>query len=433
MSAAPYTSRKVVAGYLTVSTLFTLAASLIWAINTVFLIKVAGLTLFQVMLVNSIFTVGQMVFEVPTGVIADTIGRRASIVLCMITLIVSTLMYVASPRFGWGIWGFIAASIILGLGYTFQTGAIDAWVVDALDATGWERPKDTVFARGQVASGVGMLVGSVLGGVLGQIDLSLPYLVRAGLLAVAMVAVLLMIRDEGFEPRPLAWSTFGAETRHILDAGVRFGWRSPVVRPLFFVSAISGVFFFYGFYSWQPYVLDLLGRNLVWLLGVVQAGFSAMGIVGNMCVGLVMREGERRRDPAKVLEVIAWVQAALVVGIGAVGIVFPEPGVAPAAIAIAMWLGWGVLFGLYMPVRMAYVNDHIPSKERATVLSLDAFFGDGGAAVGQPALGWLSDRTSVSVGWLVGALFIAISAPLYRFSGRAALAAVEEREAAVTE
>ena len=146
-----YTSRRVVVGYLGVQSIFTLASSLIWAINTIFLIRNGGLSLFEVMIVNAVFTVGQMVFEVPTGVVADTIGRRASLLLCMVTLLISTVLYVGTPTWGLGIWGFLGASIILGLGFTFQTGALDAWLVDALDFTGWELPKERVFAWGQIA------------------------------------------------------------------------------------------------------------------------------------------------------------------------------------------------------------------------------------------------------------------------------------------
>ena len=281
MNARTYTSRNVIAGYLSVYTLFTLASSVIWAINTIFLMREGGLTIFQVMIVNSVFTVGQMVFEVPTGVVADTIGRRASLLLAMVTLAASTLLYVLTPAWGWGIWGFIGASVILGLGFTFETGALDAWLVDALDATGSERPKERVFAWGQMAGGGGMLVGSLLGGVLGQIGLSVPYVVRTVLLVVAAVLTALLIHDAGFTPRPLKFSTFGDETRNILQAGTTFGWRSRVVRPLLWGSLASGVFFIYGFYSWQPYVLDLLGRDYVWLLGVVTAAFSLMGIGGN--------------------------------------------------------------------------------------------------------------------------------------------------------
>ena len=97
MSAAAYTPRRVVFAYLSTSALFTLAASLIWAINTIFLIQRGGLTLFEVMLVNTAFLVSQMICEVPTGVIADTIGRKASYLLSIGTIIVSTILYVLTP------------------------------------------------------------------------------------------------------------------------------------------------------------------------------------------------------------------------------------------------------------------------------------------------------------------------------------------------
>ena len=420
--ARSYGSRNVVAGYVTVSALFTLAASLIWAINTIFLIREGGLSIFQVMLVNAAFTVGQMVFEVPTGVIADTIGRKASMLLCMVTLLVSTLLYVITPTWGWGIWGFVGASVILGLGFTFQTGAVDAWVVDALDATDWARPKDKVFAWGQMASGGGMLVGSLLGGLLGQIGLSWPYVVRAALLGVAALAVVVLVRDIGFTPRPLRWSTFGVESRRILRAGVTFGWRSRVLRPLLWASTVTGVFGMYGFYVWQPYVLDLLGRNYVWLLGVVQAVFSLAGILGNLLVGRTMREGARRREAARVLERAAGVQALLVFAIAGVGLIFTGTGLLPAGLAIALWLVFGFIFGLATPIRMAYMNEHIPSSERATVLSLDSFFGDAGGAVGQPALGWISVRASIPVAWLIGGAIMAVVPFLYGRSGTAARA-----------
>lgn len=419
-------SRTVVAAYLALGALFTLGASLIWAINTIFLIREGGLTILGVMLVNASFTVAQMVFEVPTGVVADTIGRRASILLSMATLVGSTVLYAITPEMGWGMAGFVIASIVLGLGYTFQTGATDAWLVDALDASGWEGAKDRVFAWGQISWGVGMFVGSLLGGILGQADLVWPYLLRAAVLAGAFVLTLVVVHDTGFEPRPLRRSTFRAETRAILTAGTRYGWRSPVVRPLLWGSALGGLFYLYGFYAWQPYVLDLLGRDYVWLLGVVQAGISLANIGGNMLVGRVSGAIGRSGRP-RLLEAASWTSAAVVLAIGSVGFLAETPGLLPAGIAIGLWLAWSVVLGVYQPIRMSYLNDHIPSPQRATVLSLDAFFADGGGAAGQPALGWLSERCSIPLAWTVGALCLAAQAPLYRISGRAA--AKEEREA----
>lgn len=419
-------ARGVIGAYLTVSVLFILAASMIWAINTIFLMRLGGLTIFEVMLVNASFTVAQMLCEVPTGVVADTIGRKASMLLCMATLAVSTALYVLTPLLHWGIAGFFAASIILGLGFTFQTGAMDAWLVDALDACHWGKPKERVFAWGQMSSGAGMLVGSLAGGFLGQLNLAWPFVVRAVLLVASFVVVLVLVHDEGFVSRELTLSSFGRETRAIFDAGLAFGWRSPVIKPLLAVSALTGLFFIFGFYAWQPFVLKLLGRDYVWLLGVVQAGFSAATMLGNTTVGRLMRAGELRRDPAKVLLGVTLVQAVAVAAIAVVGFSARTPGALPAGLAIAAWLVWGFAFGISMPVRSAYINDYIPSAQRATVLSFDALFGDAGGAAGQPALGWVAQHVSMPLAWLVGGGLTAFAARFYGVSGAAARSAARE-------
>src|SRR5205807_6164798 len=85
--------KRVIRSYLTISALFTLSASLIWGINTLFLLH-AGLTIFEVFVANAAFTAAMALFEIPTGVVADTRGRRASFLLSEATLAVGTLAYV---------------------------------------------------------------------------------------------------------------------------------------------------------------------------------------------------------------------------------------------------------------------------------------------------------------------------------------------------
>ena len=421
MAPRPYTIRRIVFAYVATGALFTLATSLIWAINTIFLLQRGNLTLFEVMLVNTAFLIAQAVCEVPTGVIADTIGRKASFLLAIATISVSTVMYVVTPLVGWGVWGFAGASLLLGLGFTFQTGAVDAWMVDALDAAGWEGSKDTVFARGSQAFGAATLIGSFAGGLLGQIDLVIPYIVRAAVLVLAFLLVVFLVHDSGFEPRPLKLSTFGVETNKILKAGAKYGWRSTVIRPMMFVSAVTGIAGMFVFYSWQPFILDLLGnQNAVWLLGAVQSVASVAMIVGAGLVRRVMRTGELRRHPARVLAVGSAVSALAVLGIAAVGLAKLTPGVVPAGIAILLWLGWSLMFGLLGPVRQGFINEHIPSAQRATVLSLDSLFGDAGGSVGQPALGFVATKMGLPISWVLSSIAFAGAIPLYGASARAA-------------
>jgi MFS family permease len=418
-AAKVFSSRRVVSTYIATNTLFTLSTSVIWSINTLFLMG-AGLTIFEVMLVNATFTLGELIFEVPTGVIADTIGRKASFLIASASLLASTLLYVAAAQYSLGIWWFVIASVMLGFGFACQTGAVDAWLVDALDFTGFMLPKERVFAWNGAATGAATLVGTLGGGFLGQVDLAVPYVVRAGLLAITFFVTLALMREVGFEPRPLKMSSFTQETRKIFDAGVRYGWRHKVVRPLLWVSLAVEMFMFFAFYSWQRYALDLLGRDYVWVVGVLVAGFSLMSIIGNSLVRRIMetRRATRREAPV-VLGVCMAVITALAAGMGVVGLVFRGPGLLPFGLAAGMWLAYGFLFGVIMPVRQGFLNEQIPSARRATVLSLDSFFGDAGGAAGQPALGWLAQRAGLPISWVVGSLFLGISVPLYDRAARA--------------
>ena len=77
--------------YVSLTFISTLAASLIWGINTLFLLN-AGLTNLEAFSANAFFTVGQVLFEIPTGIVADSCGRRFSYLLGAVTLMVSTFI-----------------------------------------------------------------------------------------------------------------------------------------------------------------------------------------------------------------------------------------------------------------------------------------------------------------------------------------------------
>ena len=99
----------------------TLAASLIWGINTIFLLD-AGLSNLEAFAANAFFTAGMVVSEVPTGIVADTIGRRASYLLGTVTLSASTLLYLLLWQLEAQFWLWATVSMLLGLGFTFFTG-----------------------------------------------------------------------------------------------------------------------------------------------------------------------------------------------------------------------------------------------------------------------------------------------------------------------
>ena len=319
----------------------------------------------------------------------------------------STLLYLWFGLAGFGVVPFAIASALLGLGYTFYTGAVDAWMVDALHSVEYEGRLEPIFARYGMVFGAFMLVGTTAGGFLGQLDLWIPYAARAAVLIPAFLLGLLVMRDRGFAARRLTLTSFAGETRRIARAGVVYGLRDRVVRFVMLATLVQGIFFVYGFYSWQKYFLDLLGQDLVWVTGVIAAFVGLTQILGNALVGRITK---RVADRGLILMVAVGVSTAAVVGAALAQQFW---------VAVPLYLVSTAAFGVYMPVKQGWLNARIPSEERATILSLDALFGDGGMTVGQVGLGYLSQVVSIPAAWLVGGLAQAAALPLLARARRA--------------
>ena len=392
--------QRVIRSYLVISGLFTLSASLIWGINTLFLLE-AGLSIFEVFVANAAFTAAMALFEVPTGVVADTRGRRASFLLSELTLAVGTLAYVGVAAIDGGLLLFCLAGVILGLGYTFYSGAVEAWMVDALKATGYPHELDRVFARGATISSVAMIVGTVGGGVLGQVDLSLPYVARAVLVLMAFAVGYRTMHDIGFTPRTLQLQGIIGEMRKVARTGLTYGWKAPAMRLLVIQSFLTWGFFSWAWYAWQPYFLELWGANAVWLSGLIAALFALAGIAGNALVGRLAKPGRRRTT---ILIGASAITTMTMVATGAVQSFW---------VTVPIFLLGAVAGGVLTPVRQTYLHQSIPTTERATLVSFDALLGSLGSVGGQTGLGYLSQERSIPAGFVIGGLATVLAIPIF--------------------
>jgi MFS family permease len=391
-------ARGVQRTYLLLTLLTTLAASFIWGVNTLFLLD-AGLSNAEAFAANAFFSVGQLVFEIPTGVLADTRGRRFSFLLGAGTLLASTLLYLFMWQMHAPLWGFAIASILLGLGFTFFSGATEAWLVDALNATGFTGSLESVFGRAQVVAGGAMLTGSVAGGVIAQFsNLGVPYIVRAAMLGVTLVVAWWFMRDIGFTPER-GVSTAKA-VRNVISGAVDGGLRNRPVRWLMLASPLVGGVGFYAFYAFQPYLLELYGDpNAYSIAGLAAAIVAGAQILGGWLVPRVRRFFKRRTD-ALIL--------GSVLNVGLLALV----GLVPSfALAIVLLSTWALIFAFEMPLRQAFINGLIPSEQRATVLSFDSFMGSAGGVVIQPALGRVADVYGYPASYVVSSAVLALAVP----------------------
>lgn len=381
------TSQSVKRTYFLLTLLSTLAASFIWGVNTLFLLD-AGLSNTAAFAANAFFTLGQVVFEVPTGVVADAWGRRTSYALGVATLLVTTLIYFWLWQIQGPFWAWALVSVFLGLGFTFFSGATEAWLVDALHFTGFQGSLESVFARGQAIGGVAMLAGSFGGGLIAQVtNLGVPYILRAAVLGFTLIICLWMMRDLGFTPqkglKPME------RVRSVLKASIENGWRNRPVRLMMLSAPFAGMSI-YVFYAMQPYLLQLYGDPGAY--GV--AGLAAAIVAGAQIVGGLSVNRLRKLFHSRTTMLIG------ATGISAVALVLLGL-LQNFWAAIALLVVWGLIFAIVTPVRQAYLNGLIASNQRATVLSFDALMGSAGGAITQPALGRVADVYGYAPSYIV--------------------------------
>jgi MFS family permease len=392
------TSKAVRRTYYVLTAGVTLAASLIWGINTIFLLD-AGLTNFEAFVANACFTAGMLIFEIPTGIVADHWGRRASFLCGTLTLAVTTTLYVLlwQLRSGFVWWALVSA--LIGLGFTFFTGATDAWLVDALSVCRFVGHLEGVFSRGQVIAGALTLVGSLAGGYLAQLtNLGVPYLVRVAILVGMFILAFVVMRDLGFTPtrehRPLA------EVKKIVNSSVKHGLKVPAVRATMLAGMFAGGIDIYVYYALQPHLLNLWGDQQAYgIAGLVAALLAGAQIVGGFLTPRVRSAFKRRTSALLVLGFLATAMLALIGLISNFWVV---------VVLIALW---GLVSCAALPIRRAYLNGMIPSQQRATILSFDSLINSAGGIVAQPVLGRSADAWGYQVSYLLSAAGSALALP----------------------
>ena len=380
----------------------TLAASLIWGINTIFLLD-AGLSNLEAFAANAFFTAGMVLFEVPTGIVADTVGRRASYLLGTLTLAFSTLLYVLLWQIEAPFWQWAIVSILIGLGFTFFSGAVEAWLVDALTATGFTGELESVFARGQIVSG-SRDAGRLGGGRVHRRAVEPRRAVRAPR------------RRPGRDVR----RRVPRDARHRLHAGagragrsprcggsprasIDYGWRVPAVKWLMVESLFTGGVGIYVFYALQPYLLELWGDPQAYqIAGLVAAIVAGAQILGGLAAPWIRRRFRRRTSALIATAALSSLTLALI------GLV------ASFWVAVSLIVVWGLLFAASMPIRQTYLNGLIPSQQRATILSFDSMMSSTGGVWTQPVLGRAADVWGYATSYVIGAVHLRARAAVPR-------------------
>jgi MFS family permease len=212
------------------------------------------------------------------------------------------------------------------------------------------------------------------------------------------VVAAVVMRDIGFTPdrgtRPLA------QIRRIVTDSVDYGLRVPTVRYLMLAAPFFGGVGVYVFYALQPYLLKLYGDPHAYgVAGLVAAILAGSQIAGGFLATWV-RSLFRRRTSALIAAQVLSVAAVLLMGL-----------VASFWVVLALIVVWGLLNSATMPIRQAFLNGLIPSRQRATILSFDSLMSSTGGVVAQPVLGRVADVWSYPTSYVISGVISAFALP----------------------
>jgi MFS family permease len=214
-----------------------------------------------------------------------------------------------------------------------------------------------------------------------------------------------LMKDLGFTPEP-AGNPLRA-TRQVLSASIEYGLKNPPVRYMMLAAPFASGVGIYTFYALQPYLLDLYGDRKAYSI----AGLAAAIVAGSQILGGYaaprIRRLFRMRTSALILGSIAG--AGVLALLGLVGVFW---------LALVLVVIWGLIFSAEGPIRQAYLNDMIPSKQRATVLSFDSLMGSSGGVVIQPLLGRSADVSGYATSFLLGSVIQLVAVPFIVASRR---------------
>jgi MFS family permease len=263
-----------------------------------------------------------------------------------------------------------------------------------------------------------MLTGSVAGGFIAkQVGLGAPFVVRGAVLVVMFGVAFRLMHDLGFHPERSAG--VAAEVKRIAADSITYGWRVTAVKWLMVESLLTGGVGIYAFYALQPYLLELWGDpDAYQIAGLVAAIVAGAQMLGGMVAPRIRLLFGRRTTG---LIVLAALNVITLLVIGSLDSFWP---------VLATIVVWGLLFAAAMPIRQAYMNGMIPSRQRATILSFDSLMSSTGGVWAQPALGRTADMWGYAPSYLVGAAISALALPPLYLSRRENTPADRSRAAA---
>ncbi|QZZ19057.1 MFS transporter [Leptothermofonsia sichuanensis E412] len=369
--------------YLILTTASTLFSYSVFTVSAVYRVTVAGLNPLQLVLVGTALETTIFVCEIPTGVLADVHSRRLSIIIGTFLIGAGFILEGSEPTFA----AILLAQVLWGIGYTFMSGAQQAWISDEVG----EKKAHQVFLRGAQVSQMGGLFGTFLGVGLASYRIGLPMVAGGGLYLGLGLFLMLFMPERGFMPQPHNRRTPWKSMAHTLRGGVYRIRRQPVLMILLGVGALHGLASegldrLWEMHFLQNFALPGLGllEPIVWF-GIINAIASILSILGVELIRLWLAE-KGYLNAAKALLVI---DSLLIVSLLTFSLSHSFE------LALASCWATDLLRAANEPVYIAWINQKLNSATRATVFSMGSQINAIGKILGGPILGVIGNDLSI--------------------------------------
>lgn len=387
--------------------------SMMFVVTSLYEATVAGLTPVQLILVGTTLEISAFVFEVPTGIVADVYSRRLSIIIGYIIMGIGFLVEGFFPFFA----TILLAQVIWGLGYTFTSGATQAWITDEIG----EDDANKLFLRATQIGLFASLIGMALSMFVGANNTALPIQVgSAGVLLIGLTLIGIM-PETGFHPTQREDRNTWQHMWHTFKRGIGAVRSKPRLINIVFIGL------FYGIYSegfdrlWVKHLLDnfelpiIFGNNQVTF-------FAALRVAGTILTILAVRFVEKRVDSSSPLAI----GRAMLLVTGIISFALFGFALSPLLIlSLGLYLVISVLRNVQIPLQTAWINQKLDSQVRATVHSMFGQVDAIGQVMGGPIVAVIAALGSAVASLVTSSLLLI---PALFFIRRANAQSVNERD-----
>ncbi|MBI5420761.1 MAG: MFS transporter [Parcubacteria group bacterium] len=381
-------TRNTISTYLLLRSTSSFGVHLFAGVYVMFLMA-KGLNLLEVNLVNFFFFTTLFICEIPTGAFADVFGRKLSFVISCFLMSTGLFVYASATTF----WFFVLAEVIAAIGSTFASGAFQAWLIEHLKLQGYEGSMGPIFAREQQLKSAVAIIAAVLGAYLASKNIALPWIVGGCIMFVAGILAVIYIREDEFERKSFSFREGILHMGNTIGKSVHYGVNNNAVRFIL----VLGVVQFFAVQApnmqWQPFFGQFLPNKTSF--GFIFAGISIALIIGSALAPWFLRKIVDER--------VALTISQCVIGVGICTTVLFQQFLP----AISIFLIHEVARGLFVPLKDVYLNDNIPSHERATLISFEAVSHHIGGMIGLLVSGVVAQHYSIPVAWIMsGAVLV---------------------------